>query len=74
MYLEKNNNMGHIINLDHVASMDWDKGLTTEFIMANGKIITWTYDKEEDQMEDLDKVGKQLYAAGMLISAELDQE
>ncbi len=74
MFLEKNNSPGQIINLDHVASMNWDKGLTAEFIMANGSMIPWTYDSEDDQMEDLDKVSKLLYATGRLLSVELDQE
>jgi hypothetical protein len=74
MYLEKNNNSGRIINLDHVASMDWDKELSVEFIMANGQTITWDYQNEEEQMEDLDKVGKLLHRTHKLISVELDQE
>jgi len=74
MYLEKNNNPGHIINLDHVASMNWDKELSVEFVMANGQTITWKYKTEEEQMEDLDKVGKLLHRTHKLISVELDQE
>jgi hypothetical protein len=74
MYLEKNNSPGQIINLDHVASMDWDNELSTEFILANGQTIIWTYDNEDDQMEDLDKVSKLLYDGNMLVSVELDQE
>ena len=74
MYLEKNNSPGRIINLDHVASMDWDKELSVEFIMANGQTVTWKYKTEEEQMEDLDKVGKLLHRTHKLISVELDQE
>ena len=74
MYLEKNNSPGRIINLDHVASMDWDKELSVEFVMANGQTITWKYKTEEEQMEDLDKVGKLLHRTHKLISVELDQE
>ena len=74
MYLEKNNNPGHIINLDHVASMNWDKELSVEFILANGQTVTWRYKTEEEQMEDLDKVGKLLHRTHKLISVELDQE
>jgi hypothetical protein len=74
MYLEKNNSPGRIINLDHVASMDWDKELSVEFILANGQTVTWRYKTEEEQMEDLDKVGKLLHRTHKLISFELDQE
>ncbi|MBT7831806.1 MAG: hypothetical protein HN708_16225 [Candidatus Marinimicrobia bacterium] len=74
MYLEKNNSPGRIINLDHVASMDWDKELSVEFRMANGQTVTWKYKTEEEQMEDLDKVGKLLHRTHKLISVELDQE
>jgi len=74
MYLEKYNNHGLIINLDHVASMNWGKGLTTEFVMTVGPTITWQYDSEDDQMVDLGIVSKRLYDGGMLISVELDQE
>ncbi len=74
MFLEKNNSPGQIINLDHVASMNWDKGLTAEFIMANGSMIPWTYDSEEEKGEDLAKVTETLHNAGKLISVELDQE
>jgi hypothetical protein len=74
MFIEKNNNHGQIINLDHVASMNWDKGLSTEFIMANGQTITWSYDTVEDQVEDLDAVSRLLYDTDMLISVEMDQE
>ncbi len=74
MYLEKNNNHGQLINLDHVASMDWDNGLTTEFVMTNGQTIKWSYNTEEDQMEDLDAVSRLLYDTDMLISVEMDQE
>ena len=74
MYLEKNNSPGRIINLEHVMAMNWDKGLTTEFVMVNGETITWTYTDVDDQMVDLDKLSKLLYNAGKLISNELDQE
>jgi len=74
MYLEKYNNHGLIINLDHVASMNWDKPLTAEFVMTNGETITWTYGHEDERAADLDKISKRLYDGGMLISVELDQE
>jgi len=74
MYIVQNNSPGQFINLDHVAVMDWDKGLTTEFIMANGQTITWTYDNVDEQMEDLQTVSRILYDTDMLISVELDQE
>ncbi len=74
MFLEKNNSPGHIINLDHVASSNWDNGLATEFIMANGHTIIWQYDNEEDQREDHNMVNKHLHNAGKLLSVELDQE
>jgi len=74
MLIVQNNSPGQFINLDHVASMNWDKGLTTEFIMANGQTITWTYDNEDVQMEDLQTVSRILYDTDMLISVELDQE
>ncbi len=74
MYLEKNNSPGQLINLEHVASMDWDKELTTEFVMANGLMIPWTYDSEADKGEDQAKVTDMLYKAGNLISVELDQD
>lgn len=72
MYLEKNNNPGQIINLDHVASMNWDNGFTTEFILANGQTITWTYDTEEDQMEDLNLLANELHKAGLYMSVDKD--
>ncbi len=74
MFIEQNSSPGQLINLDHVASMDWDNGLTTEFVMANGQTIKWSYDTEEDQMEDLDAVSRLLYDTDMLISVEMDQE
>jgi hypothetical protein len=74
MYIVQNNSPGQFINLDHVAVMDWDKGLSTEFIMANGQTITWTYDNVDEQMEDLQTVSRILYDTDMLISVELDQE
>ncbi len=74
MFIEKNYNPGHIINLDHVDSMNWDKELSVEFILANGQTVTWKYKTEEEQMEDLDKVGKLLHRTHKLISVELDQE
>ncbi len=74
IYLEKNNSPGQIINLDNVASMDWDNGLTAQFVMTNGLMIPWTYDSEEEKGEDLAKVTETLHNAGKLISVELDQE
>ena len=74
MYLEKNNNPGQIINLNHVASMNWDKGLSVEFVMANGQTITWTYDTEEDQMEDLNLLADGLHKAGLYMSVDKDGE
>jgi len=74
MHIVQNNSPGQFINLDHVAVMDWDKGLSTEFIMANGQTVTWTYDNVDEQMEDLQTVSRILYDTDMLISVELDQE
>ncbi len=74
MFLEKNNSPGKIINLYHVASMNWDKGLATVFIMANGHTIIWQYDNEDEQMADLDKLNKYLHNADKLLSVELDKE
>ena len=74
MYLEKNYNLGQIINLDHVASMNWDNGLTTEFVMANGQTITWNYKNEDDQMEDLNLLADELHKAGLYMSVDKDQE
>ena len=50
MFIEKNNNPGLIINLDHVANMNWDKELSVEFILANGQTITWKYKTEEEHV------------------------
>ena len=74
MFLEKSNNPGLIINLDHVASMNWDKELSVEFIMVNGQPITWDYENEEDQREDHNMVSKHLHRTHRLLSVELDQE
>ncbi len=74
MFLEKNNSPGKIINLDHVASMNWDKELSVEFIMVNGQPITWDYENEDDQMEDHNMVSKHLHRTHRLLSVELDQE
>ena len=74
IYLEKNNSPGQLINLEYVASSNWDNGLTTQFLMANGQTITWEYDNEDEQMADLDKLDKHLRNAGKLISVELDQD
>ena len=74
MFLEKNNSPGKIINLDHVASMNWDKELSVEFKLANGHTITWDYDNEDDQMEDHNMVSKHLHRTHRLLSVELDQE
>jgi hypothetical protein len=74
MYLEKNNSPGRIINLDHVASMNWDNGLITEFVMANGQTITWNYKNEDDQMEDLNLLANELHKAGLYMSVDKDQE
>ncbi len=74
MYLEKNYNPGQIINLDHVASMNWDNGLTTEFVMANGQTITWNYKNEDDQMEDLNLLANKLHNSGLYMSVDKDGE
>ena len=74
MFIEQNNSPGQIINLDHVASMDWDNELTTQFLMASGQTITWEYENEDDKSEDLDKLDNHLRNADKLISVELDQE
>ncbi len=72
MYLQKNYDSGRIINLNHVASMDWDKELSVEFIMANGQIVIWTYENDAHRLADLDNVGRVLYRSGKLISFDLD--
>ena len=72
--LEKNGNPGQIINLDHVASMNWDKGISTEFVMTNGQTITWSYDNEEDQMEDINLLADKLHKAGLYMSVDKDGE
>ena len=74
MYLEKNNSPGRIINLDHVASMNWDNGLITEFVMANGQTITWNYKNEDDQMEDLNLLANKLHNSGLYMSVDKDGE
>ena len=74
MFIEQNNNPGLIINLDHVASMNWDKGLSVEFVMVNGQTITWTYDTEEDQMEDLNLLANELHKSGLYMSVDKDGE
>ena len=74
MFIEQNNSPGQMINLDHVASMNWDNGLTTQFLMASGQTITWEYENEDDKSEDLDKLDNHLRNADKLISVELDQE
>ena len=74
MYLEMNNNPGQIINLDHVASMNWDNGLTTEFVMANGQTITWEYDNEDELSEDLNLLANELHKSGIYMSVDKDGE
>ncbi|MBT3632683.1 MAG: hypothetical protein HOD11_01430 [Candidatus Marinimicrobia bacterium] len=74
MYLEKNYSPGHIINLDHVASMNWDIGLSVEFIMANGQAITWEYENEDDLSEDQNLLADGLHKAGLYMSVDKDQE
>ena len=72
MFVEQNNNPGLIINLDHVASMNWDKGLSVEFVMVNGQTITWTYENEDDQMEDLNLLANELHKSGLYMSVDKD--
>ncbi len=74
MYLEKNNSPGRIINLDHVASMDWDKELSVEFILANGQTITWDYKSEDELSEDQNLLADGLHKAGLYMSVDKDQE
>jgi len=74
MYIVQNNSPGQFINLDHVAVMDWDKGLSTEFIMANGQTITWTYDNVDEQMEDLNLLANKLHNTGLYMSVDKDGE
>ncbi len=74
MYLEMNNNPGQIINLDHVTSMNWDNGLTTEFVMANGQTITWEYDNEDELSEDLNLLANELHKSGIYMSVDKDGE
>ena len=74
MFIEQNSSPGQLINLDHVASMDWDNGLSVEFVMVNGQTIAWTYDTEEDQMEDLNLLANELHKAGLYMSVDKDGE
>ncbi len=74
MFIEMNNTPGHIINLDHVSSMDWDKKLSVELVMANGQTVTWNYKNEDDQMEDLNLLADELHKAGLYMSVDKDQE
>ena len=74
MFIVQNGRAGQFINLDHVASMNWDKELTTEFFMANGQIITWEYENEDDLSEDLNVLCNMLHDADQFISAAKDQE
>ena len=74
MFIEKNYSPGQIINLDHVASMNWDKGISTEFVMTNGQTITWEYKNEDDQMEDLNLLADKLHEAGLYMSVDKDGE
>jgi len=74
MYIVQNCSPGQIINLDHVASINWDKGLSVEFIMVNGQTLTWQYGNVDYQMEDLEAVTRLLYDTDILVSVELDQE
>jgi len=74
IYLEKNNSPGKIINLDYVASMNWDNGLTVEFVMASGQTITWEYKNEDDLSEDLNVLANMLHKAGLYMSVDKDQE
>jgi len=69
MFLEKYNNIGLIINLDHVVSMNWNNGLTTEFLMVNGETIKWEYKFEDEQMEDLTIIQQGLARKGQFLSA-----
>ena len=74
MFIEQNSSPGQLINLDHVASMNWDNGLTTQFLMANGQTITWKYKNEDDQMEDLNLLADKLHEAGLYMSVDKDGE
>ena len=74
MFFEKNNSPGKIINLDYVISMNWDKKLSVEFVMANGQTITWNYKNEDDLSEDLNLLADKLHEAGLYMSVDKDQE
>jgi hypothetical protein len=74
MFIEQNNSPGHIINLDHVASMNWDKELSVEFVMANGQTITWDYKSEDELSEDQNLLADGLHKAGFYMSVDKDQE
>ena len=74
MFIEQNNSPGQMINLDHVASMNWDNGLTTQFLMASGQTITWEYENEDDQMEDHNLLADELHKAGLYMSVDKDGE
>ncbi|MBT3253341.1 MAG: hypothetical protein HN995_13665 [Candidatus Marinimicrobia bacterium] len=74
MFFEKNNSPGKIINLDYVISMNWDKKLSVEFVMANGQTVTWNYKNEDDLSEDLNLLADKLHEAGLYMSVDKDQE
>mgnify|MGYP005662280783 CR=1 FL=1 len=74
MFFEKNNSPGKIINLDYVISMNWDKKLSVEFVMANGQTVTWNYKNEDDLSEDLNLLADELHKAGLYMSVDKDQE
>ena len=74
MFFEKNNSPGKIINLDYVISMNWDKKLSVEFVMANGQTVTWNYKNEDDLSEDLNLLADKLHKAGLYMSVDKDQE
>jgi hypothetical protein len=74
MFIEMNNTPGKIINLDHVASMNWDKELSVEFAMANGQTITWKYKNEDDLSDDLNLLADELHKAGLYMSVDKDRE
>jgi len=57
-----------------VISMNWDKKLSVEFVMANGQTVTWNYKNEDDLSEDLNLLADKLHEAGLYMSVDKDQE
>ncbi|MBT4033522.1 MAG: hypothetical protein HOD11_14685 [Candidatus Marinimicrobia bacterium] len=54
--------------------MNWDKGLSVEFILVNGQTVTWDYKSEDELSEDLNLLADGLHKAGLYMSVDKDQE